>query len=120
MKEGPSFIQVDILDVRPLPGVILKRFTARDIVSLCDVLQVGTQATSASAARFLDAIIARMPFPVRAIQVDGGSEFQGAFEEACRERGVLLFSAAAPFAKVERLRGRRTRVEEFYTSMTGS
>ena len=46
---------------------------------------------SASAARFLDAIIARMPFPVRAIQVDGGSEFQGAFEEACRERGVLLF-----------------------------
>ena len=72
-----DLVQVDTLDVRPLPGVILKHFTARDVVSRCDVLQVGTQATSASAARFLDAIVARMPFPVKAIQVDGGSEFQG-------------------------------------------
>ena len=75
--------------------MVLKHFTARDVVSRCDVLQVGTQATSASAARFLDAIVARMPFPVRAIQVDGGSEFQGAFEEACRERGVLLLEYLA-------------------------
>ena len=102
-----DLVQVDTLDVRPLPGVVLKHFTARDVVSRCDVLQVGTQATSASAARFLDAIVARMPFPVRAIQVDGGSEFQGAFEEACKERGVLLFGAAAAFAEVERLRGAR-------------
>ena len=62
--------------------MVLKHFTARDVVSCCDVLQVGTQATSASAARFLDAIVARMPFSVKAIQVDGGSEFQGAFEQA--------------------------------------
>ena len=54
-----DLVQVDTLDVRPLPGVILKHFTARDVVSRCDVLQVGTQATSASAARFLDAIVAR-------------------------------------------------------------
>ena len=72
-----DLVQVDTLDVRPLPGVILKHFTARDVVSRCDVLQVGTQATSASAARFLDAIVARMPFPVKAIQVDGGSESRG-------------------------------------------
>ena len=72
-----DLVQVDTLDVRPLPGVVLKHFTARDVVSRCDVLQVGTQATSASAAQFLNAIVARMPFPVRAIQVDGGSEFQG-------------------------------------------
>ena len=75
-----DLVQIDTLDVRPAPGVILKHFMARDVVSRCDVLQVGTQATSASAARFLEAVVARMPFPVRAIQVDGGSEFQGAFE----------------------------------------
>ncbi len=46
-----DLVQVDTLDVRPLPGVVLKHFTARDVVSRCDVLQVGTQATSASAAR---------------------------------------------------------------------
>ena len=114
-----DLVQVETLDVRPLPGVILKHFTARDVVSRCDVLQVGTQATSASAARFLNAIVERMPFPVGAIQVDGGSEFQGAFEEACRERGVLQFGAPAAFAEVERLRGRRTRVEEFYNFYDG-
>ena len=71
--------------------MILKHFTARDVVSRCDVLQVGTRANAASAARFLDAIVERMPFPVKAIQVDGGSEFQGEFEEACKQRGILLF-----------------------------
>ena len=55
---------MDTLSVRPLPGVILKRFTARDVVSLCDVLQVGTRATSASAVRFLDAIVERMLSPM--------------------------------------------------------
>ena len=52
---------------------------------------MGTRATSASAARFLDTIVERMPFPIKAIQVDGGSEFRGESEEACRERGILLF-----------------------------
>ena len=51
--EVSESVQIDTLDVRPLPGVILKQFTARDVLSRCDILQVGTQATSASAARFL-------------------------------------------------------------------
>jgi len=32
-----------------------------------------------------------MGFAVRAIQVDGGSEFMAQFEVACRERGIRLF-----------------------------
>ena len=46
--------QVDTLDIRPLPGVILKHFTARDVVSRWDVLEVHTQAKAATAAHFLD------------------------------------------------------------------
>ena len=42
-------------------------------------------------AGFLDRLTARMPFSVRAIQVDGGSEFQAAFEEAYQARGIRLF-----------------------------
>ena len=68
---------------------------------------------------FLDAIVARMPFPVRAIQVDGGSEFQGAFEEACRERGVLLFGAAAAFAEVEGYAGTGRMSRSSTTSTMG-
>ena len=76
---------------------------------------MGTRATSASAARFLDAIVERMPFPVKAIQVDGGSEFQGEFEEACRQRGILLFVLPPHSPKLNGYveRARRTRVEEF-------
>ncbi len=62
---------MDTLDLRPLPGVVLKRFTARDVVSRWDVLEVHTQATATATARFHDAIQTWMPFPVRAIQVDG-------------------------------------------------
>ena len=111
MREGLSFRR----NVRPLPGVVLKHFTARDVASRCDVLQVGARATSASAARFLDNIVERMPFPVKAIQVDGGSEFHGEFEEACKARGILLFVLPRCSPKLDGYveRAHRTHVEEF-------
>ena len=48
-------------------------------------------ATAHTAAGFLDMIVDRMPFPVKAIQVDGGSEFMAEFEDACQRRGIRLF-----------------------------
>jgi putative transposase len=80
VAEAPGdIVQVDTLDVRPLPGVALKHFSARDVVSRWDVLEVHTRATSRTAAAFIDVLLERMPFPIKAIQVDGGSEFQDAF-----------------------------------------
>ena len=73
--EPGDLVQVDTLDVRPLPGVILKHFTARDVVSRWDVVEVRTRATANTTTDFLTTLQARMPFPVRAIQVGGGSEF---------------------------------------------
>jgi hypothetical protein len=55
--------------------VILKQFTAREVVSRCDVLEAHYQATASLAAQFLDTLKAPTPFPIRALQVDGGSEF---------------------------------------------
>lgn len=74
-----DLIQLDTMDIRPLPGVVLKQFTARDVVSRWDILEAHTRATSRTASGFIDRLIARMPFPVRAIQVDGGSEFRDIF-----------------------------------------
>ena len=54
-------MQVDTLDVRPLPGVVLKHFTARDVITRWDVLEVHTRATATLAQGFLDTIIERMP-----------------------------------------------------------
>jgi transposase InsO family protein len=111
-----DLIQVDTLDLRPLPGVVLKHFTARDVVSRWDVLDVATRATAATASRYLDALEARMPFPVRAIQVDGGSEFQAEFEAECQKRGILLFVLPPRSPKLNGCveRAHRTHREEFY------
>jgi len=62
--------------------------TARELISRWDVLEVRERATASIAADFLATVQHRMPFPVRAIQVDGGSEFYAAFEDACRHAGA--------------------------------
>ena len=67
-REPGDIVQVDTLDIRPLPGVVLKHFTARDVVSRWDVLEVHTRATSTLAARFLDSMRRRFPFPIKAVQ----------------------------------------------------
>ena len=84
VKAPGDLIQLDTLDIRPLPGVVLKHFTARDIISRWDVVDVYSRATASTATHFLDKLEQRMPFTVRAIQVDGGSEFEAVFEELGR------------------------------------
>lgn len=109
-------MEVDTLDVRPLPGVVIKHFSARDIVSRWDVIEASSQATASSAARFIDTVIKRMPFTVRAMQVDGGSEFQAVFEETCQLRGIRLFvlPPRSPKLNGHVERANRTHIEEFY------
>lgn len=116
-----DLVQVDTMDVRPLPGVILKQFTSRDMVSRWDVLAVGTQATAAAATRFLDALQARSPYPIRAIQVDGGSEFMAGFEAACQQRGIRLFVLPPRSPKLNGCveRANRTHAEEFWECYDG-
>ena len=72
IKETGDIVQLDTLDLRPLPGVLLKHFTAHDVVSKWNVMSVHRQANASTAAHFLDTLQERMPFPVKAIQVDGG------------------------------------------------
>ena len=117
LPQAPGdLVEVDTADVRPLPTRIFKHFTARDVVSRWDVLDVHYQATAQAAASFLDTLLERMPFPVRAIQVDGGSEFKSAFEALCQERGLLLFvlPPRSPKLNGHVERAQRTHKEEFY------
>ena len=115
-KAPGDIVEVDTLDIRPLPGVLLKHFTARDIISRWDVLEAHTRATSTTASAFMDTLIRRMPFPIKAIQVDGGSEFQDAFEEECQRRSIKLFvlPPRSPKLNGHVERAQRTHTEEFY------
>ncbi len=111
-----DLVQVDTLDVAVLPGIRRKQFTARDMVSRYDVLEVYWAATAKTATAFLEVLLERMPFPVRALQIDGGSEFRGAFEAACAARHLPLFviPPRSPKRQSHVERAQRTHREEFY------
>ena len=109
-------------NILPLPGVILKHFTAHDVISRWNVVNVSRRATATTAADFLDILEKRMPFPVKAIQVDGGSEFEAIFEEECQRRGVRLFVLPPRSPKLNGgvERAHSTHTEEFYEVVESS
>jgi transposase InsO family protein len=115
-------VQLDTLDIHPVPYRRCKQFTAHDVVSRTAVLELHERATARTARMALDAVVERMPFPVKAIQIDGGSEFMAEFEEACRDRGILLFVLPPRSPKLNGCveRGNRTHTEEFYEWTTAS
>jgi transposase InsO family protein len=115
-RQAGDIVQLDTLDLRPLPGIVFKHFTAYDVTSKWSVVSVYRRATAATATHFLDALQKRMPFPVNAIQVDGGSEFEALFEQECLRRGIRLFVLPPRSPKLNGgvERAHRTHTEEFY------
>jgi transposase InsO family protein len=116
IRKPGDLVQLDTKEVRPARGVVLKHFSARDMVSRWDVVEVHERATSLAAAHFLEALVNRMPFPIAALQVDGGSEFAAEFEAACQQRGLPLFvlPPRSPKLNGQVERAHRTHHEEFY------
>jgi putative transposase len=111
-----DLVEVDTLDIRPLPGVVLKQVTARDVISRWDVVEARSRATAHTAMEFIETVQRRMPFAVRAVQVDGGSEFYAEFEQECQRRGIRLFVLPPKSPKLNGSveRAHRTHTEEFY------
>jgi transposase InsO family protein len=111
-----DIVELDTMDVRPLPGIILKYFSSYDVVSRWNVLGIFSRATAETAKRFLDDMVIRTPNKIKAIQIDGGSEFQSVFEEECQRRGIKLFALPPRSPKLNGAveRANRTHTEEFY------
>lgn len=122
VKAPGDLVQIDTMDLRPEPGVSLKHFSTVDVISRWSVPTIASNATATLARRALSELIARTPFPIRAIQIDGGSEFRAEFEEECKSLGIRLFLLPPRSPKlngcVERLN--RTYREEFYNHSTAT
>jgi len=86
-----DLVQVDTLQIRLQSDDCRWQFSSRDLISRWNVSRVYRRATSFTASLFLEYLERKFPFPIRALQIDGGSEFKKNFEEACRERGIRLF-----------------------------
>ncbi len=74
------------------------------------------RATAITAKEFIETLERRTPFKVRALQVDGGSEFYSDFEEECQKRKIRLFVLPPKSPKLNGHveRAHRIHTEEFY------
>jgi putative transposase len=116
-----DLVEIDTLDLELAPGRSAKQFTARDLVSRWDVCDLAARATAAASACFLDTLQSRLPFSVRAIQVDGGSEFMADFEAVCQKRSIRLFVLPPRSPKLNGAveRSNRTHAEEHHAFAYG-
>jgi len=57
----------------------------------------------------------KFPFTVKAIEIDGGSDFKAQFEEACLMKQILLFELLPSFSELSGRvrRAKRRHGEEF-------
>lgn len=90
-RDPGDLVQLDTLSVTPSGERTVKQFTAYDPVSRFTCAQAFRKATARNAESFLDKLVADLPFPLKAIQVDGGSEFMAEFEAACESRQISLY-----------------------------
>jgi putative transposase len=115
--EAPGdLVQVDTLQVRLLPSELRIQFRAHDVISKRAALKVYKRQTSGAGAEFLHHLKMKFPFRIRAIQIDGGSEFMDEFEKACKRRKIKLFvnPPHRPEMNGGVERGNRTDREELY------
>jgi transposase InsO family protein len=115
--EGPGdLVEVDTLQIRLCPNEIRFQFGARDVLIRFDGIRAYKHQTSTAAADFLHYLRKKFPYPIKAIQIDGGSEFKDQFEEACEKKKIKLFvnRPRCPEMNGHVERSNRTHREEFY------
>ena len=90
MKIGEN-VQIDHM-VRALNGRTYRTFVACDKKSKwVYATEPFIKANSKNVAKFLKNFIKKAAFPIKSIQVGGGSEFMKDFESTCEELKIPLF-----------------------------
>jgi IS30 family transposase len=85
-----ELIQIDHMSVTK-HNIHMKEFRAWDPITKVIIADVTCNATSAAATKFLKKVIKEMPFKVKSVQVDGGSEFMKYFENECEKLDIPLY-----------------------------
>jgi len=112
-------IQVDTVHVHPFPGIRRYQFTACDYITKRTARCAAKTITSRSAKKIIDILEERFPFKIKALQIDGGSEFKKEFELECQKRNIILFVLPPKSPKLNSMveRMQRTSREEIYDIM---
>ena len=86
-----ALVQLDSKQVSLGKGKVVFSLAALDCFTRKRVVALATRLTSQQGVAFLRRVIGEFPFPVAAIQSDGGSEFLGDFGAAAKELKVLHY-----------------------------
>jgi hypothetical protein len=121
-KHPGDLMQFDHATIELADGKVVKHFQAMCPITKWASEQVYVCATSNIAREFLEEVQNKLPFPLRSIQVDGGSEFMGEFEEWCRVASIPLYVLPKKSPKLNGHveRGNGTAKYEFYYQYQGS
>ena len=116
-RKPGELIQIDHMSVRK-NNLSFKHFKAWDPVTKIIFATLTSDATSAGASKFLDKLIKYLPYSIKSIQVDGGSEFMKHFEDKCQQYNLELFviPPAKPQYNGGVERGNRIFGEGFYSN----
>ncbi len=116
-------VQIDVKFIAPLKGSRKKhyQFTAIDDCTRIRVLRAYDRCNQATAIRFLDEVLARLPFRVETIQTDNGAEFQSGYHYHVLDRGIghVSIRPAPPRLNGTIERSHRIDPDEFYKLLDG-
>jgi transposase InsO family protein len=117
-------VQIDVKFIEPIKGSRKKRyyqFTAIDDCTRLRILRIYERCNQKSAIAFADYVLEKLPFEVRAIQTDNGSEFQSGFHWHVLDRGIrhVYIKPLTPRLNGKVERSHRIDNEEFYRQLDG-
>jgi putative transposase len=117
-KNPGEMLQIDHLTATK-NGIKIKHFQAYDPVTKFVHAEIFSEATSENAAKFLYQLHNSLPFSIKSIQVDGGSEFMKDFENLCKISKIELFviPPSRPQYNGGVERSNRTFREDFYNQL---
>jgi transposase InsO family protein len=109
-------VQVDSKQVPLSRGKVVYQFGAVDYFTRKRVVGLSPRLTSAQGAEFLKRMVARFPFPVLAVQSDGGGEFLKEFGLTVEELQLAHYFNRPNYPQGNGMveRSFRTDEEEFY------
>jgi len=117
IKEPGDLVQIDTKHLRLDDHTTYYQFTAVDSFTRMKVAYVYRKANQKSAILFLNWLILKFPFKIKAIQTDNGSEYQSLFDKSCQKLKITHYytfvRSPEENGKVER--AHRTVEEDFYS-----
>ena len=94
-KQRPNnigeLVQIDHMALNLHNGLRVKEFIMVDPTTRISISRIYSSANAINARKFLKEVRNEIEFEIKSIQVDGGSEFMGEFEDYCREQEIKLY-----------------------------